>query len=379
MRGRERIIKMFDSILRFDTFSKYNMALDKKFKYYSLKNLVNSLKNRPEIEVKDKVKEQLMRIIEKQKIGNETMINSNKKSFLPRGIQENNTNIFDKNFSPKQKQIPIKKKTNYFSHEHVLREKILDPYKYNPNYTSIYKNIPSVKFRKPKKKSLNIYNKKIHNRENKVFLTDIFAKTQNNYKEKIINNLKLNTSSNLNFKKNTHFNSMSDSINDSKLHQQNDENSSGSEKKSKKKKNFFRFNRNNHALRFSKYLSRKDKKIDVNDKVSYIDPYNYLIEKNNKALDFSKMKERSWKDMINLNTVYNPSMSHYRPKYGSLETKPLNVIFNPSLELQKEDGSKKCIVQKILSSYYVSEDYKLVDNNKLKPAKTQNSLGHVLI
>ena len=103
MSGRERIIKMFDSILRFDTFSKYNMTLDKQFKCYSLKNLVNSLKNRPEIELKDKVKDQLMRIIEKQEMNYENLTKSNKKTFLPFGIQENSTCIFDKNFSPRQK------------------------------------------------------------------------------------------------------------------------------------------------------------------------------------------------------------------------------------------------------------------------------------
>ena len=374
MSGRERIIKMFDSILRFDTFSKYNMTLDKQFKCYSLKNLVNSLKNRPEIEIKDKVKDQLMRIIEKQEMNYENLTNSNKKTFLPFGIQENSTCIFDKNFSPRQKTTITNQEKKFSYLPKLPAKKDLDPFKYHPNYQSIYKNIPCVKFYKPKKLTLSYGDKKTHNRENEIFLTDVLIGNQNNdTKEKIINNLKLNNS---NIKSTENIHSMNNSPNNSKTNQQNEENSSGSKKKHKKNKNSFRFNRNNHALRFSKYISRKEKKIEINDRVSYIDPYNYLSKKNNKALDFRKMKERSWKDMINLNTINNPSICHYKPKYEFLETKPINVVFNPSLELKNGRKNKKYLLHKVLSSYYITEDYRLIDNNKLKPTRTLSSLDY---
>ena len=139
MRGRERIIKMFDSILRFDTFSKYNMALDKKFKYYSLKNLVNSLKNRPEIEVKDKVKEQLMRIIEKQKIGNEN-INKN--------LNENNNKIVEEENDDTILKTSINKKSN------IALDKIDNTRDYHPtdidhiekNYSHENNSINNINF-----------------------------------------------------------------------------------------------------------------------------------------------------------------------------------------------------------------------------------------
>ena len=77
-------------------------------------------------------------------------------------------------------------------------------------------------------------------------------------------------------------------------------------------------NKNNHVLRFSKYVYRKDYlKINNNNVLSYINPIKSFSQKNIKTIDFKRMKPHSLKGLLNMNILKNPSICYYRPKYDA--------------------------------------------------------------
>jgi hypothetical protein len=118
----------------------------------------------------------------------------------------------------------------------------------------------------------------------------------------------------------------------------------------------------NHALRFSKYVKRKSDAKKGNDIISYINPFNYSSSNKVKAIDFNKMKPHSLKKIfLNLNTINNPSICYYQPKYDILTSKN-SIAFNSN---QKPKNSKKFMIHKIWSSYDVTKDYLSIDNDKL--------------
>ena len=51
-----KMIEMFDSIPKFETYSKYSQSLARMFKHSSLNNLLNELKN-----VKQEIKDRIMK------------------------------------------------------------------------------------------------------------------------------------------------------------------------------------------------------------------------------------------------------------------------------------------------------------------------------
>ena len=368
--GRTKMIKMLDSISKFDTYSRYSTSLDKRFKCNSLKNLINTLKT-PQLTKEEIANEELTKLLGKKNSPYE--INPFKYDKRSRNnFSQNQFNIFDKNYSPEEKpsirlNSPYKRYNFFRRRIRGFSNIVMDPFKYNPNYNSIYKNIPTVKLSTLSKDTrYNLY--KFNNVENHngVFLTDVLIPEKNK-----------NLSSNLLKYNNTNYFSQKFSKNQKSLNtSQNSSSNSLDPTINSSKKKTMDVDKNNHALRFSKYTSRKIKNYEGNDIISYINPYNYLSGKNNKAIDFNKMRERSWTDLINLNTINNPAVCHYNPRYEFLETKPKNVYFNPSLELNKLRKNKKFLLHKILSSYYITEEYKIIDNNKLKPLKTENSLEY---
>ena len=121
--------------------------------------------------------------------------------------------------------------------------------------------------------------------------------------------------------------------------------------------------RNNHALRFSKYISRKlfFNNKDVLNKVSYLEPYDYLNNKSN-AIDFKKMPYRNEKDLINSSSLGVPSIYDYNPKYNLVEKKSAQVVFAPHNNIK---NSKLYLLKKLWGSYDVSPDYKLINYNKI--------------
>ena len=74
------------------------------------------------------------------------------------------------------------------------------------------------------------------------------------------------------------------------------------------------------------------------------------------------MVKRNAMDLINKQILYNPSITYYNPKYDFIEQKPTNVFFNSK---KIERRTKKFLLKKVWSSYYVVKDYLLIDNNKL--------------
>ena len=222
-----------------------------------------------------------------------------------------------------------------------------DPFKYHPNYNSIYKNIPSARITVPKNQSIKERNKgkqlfklKEKMRTNKLLLTEINTsgilgknnqkKDKNNINKTVenINHIKLPKLAKLNI------------INNEQI-------------------------KNNHALRFSKYLPRKFIIPENNKNISYINPFNYLIPKNrNKSIDFEKMSQRNSKTLINTSSLKIPSFGQYNPNYKWIDRDKNIISFNPE---EKEEGKyKKYLIKKLWSSYKVNTEYQLIDNNKLK-------------
>ena len=186
--GDNKVIEMFDSIPKFETYSKYSNTLGRVFKNSSLDSLLKDLKNPKKFNEKDEINQ------EKNFTDNIASIESQIAN--AKNIIDENDDFFDKkydkkNLMKKEKENEEENKTPIIIHK---RKKVLpdnpDPYKYHPNYHSIYKNIPSVKFILPKenKNFENEKNKKLLDRklklkpiesEKKILLTDINVDNKN--------------------------------------------------------------------------------------------------------------------------------------------------------------------------------------------------------
>ena len=129
-----------------------------------------------------------------------------------------------------------------------------------------------------------------------------------------------------------------------------------------KKRNFMK---NNHAMRFSKYLSRKMNFNEKNEdnRMSYLEPYKYL-ENKTKVIDFRKMSSRKPRDFINKAALENPSFNNYNPKFDLVEKKMAQVDFSPHVN---KKSSKQYLLKKLWSSYEAISEYQLVNNEQLSP------------
>ena len=141
-----------ESIPKATIYSKYGESLDKLFKSRSLKNLISELKN------------------PKKYISKELSSEEDKKKKVVKYKEEDFKDIF---FTLEQehenkKDNYIKKNNKNLIEKEKYKPKILiknagfmDPFKYNPNYNSISKNIPSVRMilNDKKKKELNLKKK----------------------------------------------------------------------------------------------------------------------------------------------------------------------------------------------------------------------------
>ena len=286
--------------------------------------------------------------------------------FLYKKMKEDENNIFDEVSEEENEKSEVKPEEStqvlFRKLAELKRNKVtqsLDPFKYHPNYNAIYRNIPSVRIKGPTKLLKTLLNgnnkdrnknKKLENKKlNKLLLTDINntskeksrqPKDRNNKTfEKIINL----TDKNINGK-----------INLPKL------------KVIQKNKNTTLFqDRNNHALRFSKYISRKYIIPDNNKNISYIEPFNYNIPRNkNKSIDFDKMLHRKGKELINISSLKVTSFGQYNPNYNWIDKDKNCIYFNP--EEKEKEKHKKFLIKKICTSYNVNTEYQIVDNDKLK-------------
>ena len=335
----EQIKKLFGSIPKFETYSKYSIALGKIFKSQSFKFLIDSLKRQKEIS------NSLFDAMtpKKEAIDPVDVLEENNQE-KQNDIDEEKS-IFDMIETDKPNLEDSKTKNNYYHRiNNIFAKKKykpnLDPFKYNPNYNSIFKNTPCVKITDPKKRISSLdKNKKIDrnliNIEGKQpFLTEISVhKTPKNKRQKI----KL-----------------------PKLTQS--ENKSNYRKLEKLQ---IDDNLSNHALNFSKCVPRKFIIPEHNPNVSYIEPINYKLAKNkNKSIDFDKMIERKGKDLLFASSLKVPSFNQYNPKFNCIDKNINNVSFSPKDSLGELDR-KKYKLKKLWGSYYVQEDYSLIDNKKL--------------
>ena len=369
---KEKMIRNFEAISKYDIYSKYNFVLDKKFKDRSLKSFIYSLKNK---KTKDALSflEEFYRKYPYEFEPKKTIDDCNQSFFkliesLP--IQEDKESKGKEN-SPKNIKTELRCS---FSTQKYYDPNFPDPFKYNPNYNSIYKKVPSFKIKPKKNEIIQLKKKKekenfkssSHFKQNKnLVLYDI---NMTDEEKKIFQN-KINEIKN--DKNKIQFN---DNFSDINIKKQKDKylelpliTSTNIIQTLKNDKNNQHntlgtsFSRDNHALRFSKYLPRTIKFGKTNNQVSYIEPYNYNSDLK-KTIDFSKMNSRNDKSIINVPSLDIPPLGKYEPKYTLIENNPKNIIFGPFGE---NKNSKKVKLKKMLGSYKVFSEYKTIDNDKL--------------
>lgn len=365
-----RIVRMLESIPKFGTYSQYNSNLEKIFKSNSLKYLIETLKRQ-----KDMSGFSLLDKISKINTDEPIDIYADEDSELKKIQKEEDYDIFDEINEEKEKVKPQIKKFEKMYYNIEFRKKklipALDPFKYNPNYDSIYKKIRSFKIIEPKK-ILNNSDEK-YKRNNQKKSTEKY-----NNKEKNTNK-RLATDSNLIINNNTLLknyeanktpskkNNILNTIGNININEKSNNNESLKLPKliklSKVKNNeSISFDNENHALRFSKYIPRKYNIPEKNKNISYINPINYIKPKNKtKSIDFDKMINRKEKDLLYASCLKNPSFAQYNPKYTYIDKNETVKIFNP----KNIKYNKKYLMRKLWASYQVPTEYQLVDNNKI--------------
>ena len=341
------MMKIIESIPHNETYSKYNSTLEKIFKSQSLRHYINVYKNRRTMSF-DKNE------------ANDFNTNVFGDELLYKKLKEDEeNNIFDDTNGENEKGEPKLEETKEDFWKKIVemkKNKIeynLDPFKYHPNYNSIYKNIPSVKITEPtktklkeKSKDKNNYKKMEKKKMNKLLITEINHTFNEEKKQSKDRNNKSFVNINLtdtNIKKEIKLPKLSGNP--------------------KNKNMTLITNRNNHAIRFSKYLPRKFIIPDHNKNISYINPFNYIKPKNKtKSIDFNKMLNRNDKTLIYTSSLKTPSFCQYNPKYDWVDKDKCSIYFNP---LQKnEKKHKKYLIKKICTSYNVNTEYEIL--NELK-------------
>jgi hypothetical protein len=345
--SENEMMKIIESIPHNETYSKYNSTLEKIFKSQSLRHYINVYKNRRTMSF-DKNE------------ANDFNTNVFGDELLYKKLKEDEeNNIFDDTNGENEKGEPKLEETKEDFWKKIVemkKNKIeynLDPFKYHPNYNSIYKNIPSVKITEPtktklkeKSKDKNNYKKMEKKKMNKLLITEINHTFNEEKKQSKDRNNKSFVNINLtdtNIKKEIKLPKLSGNP--------------------KNKNVTLITNRNNHAIRFSKYLPRKFIIPDHNKNISYINPFNYIKPKNKtKSIDFNKMLHRNDKTLIYTSSLKTPSFCQYNPKYDWVDKDKCSIYFNP---LQKnEKKHKKYLIKKICTSYNVNTEYEILNDLK---------------
>ena len=335
MRKDYKLINILNPISNFNTFSKYSDSLEKIFKKKSLKNLLYSLNNPTKYD-KNYIDEKLMKKeIERDRVTTDK--------------DEEQKNLLEYNYedylkSQKEKTIKNSKKEPWSIDINTPRmpkpKRNLDFYKYNPNYNSIQKNVPSFLFVQPTKKKTPLNSKKKIVKNN----SNLFLKTIGNDSSKSI------------IKHSKKYLPLLTSINYKESKTINNE--------SKRNKSLNVYDKNNHTFRFSKYSPRKPFVYKVNNKVTYLKSYDYLAHMN-QTIDFKKMTKRNGNNLINTHTLKNPSMCYYNPKYDCVEIETKKVSFNPNSFKKSVKYLRNKKLKKILISHDVNKEYLTIDNSKL--------------
>jgi hypothetical protein len=377
-------VKMFESIPKFDTYSHYNSTLEKVFKSNSLKKLIETLKRQKDFN-ENALIDQITNTNSKEPID----IYAQEDSDLKKIQNDDDYDIFDENNYEKEPP-PIKSaektkqeiwRINALEYKRRKFKPNLDPFKYNPNYNSIYKNIPSVKIIDPKR-SLSIFDAKLKHKNRKKSKSKEKSKNNENNNSKRKDNIITEGNFTLNKRRNSLLkkiepnqtpnkrrnlmNTISNLQGPFKSKNENDLHLPKLTRLSKiKNESTTNSDNDNHALRFSKYIPRKYFIPEKSNIVSYIDPINYIKPKNKtRSIDFDKMLHRSEKNMVYASCLKNPSFGQYNPRYNYIEKNETVRLFNP-VERNSE-MHKKFLMRKLWASYKVNTEYQLVDNSKIK-------------
>ena len=375
-----QVVRMLESIPKFDSYSSYNLSFEKVFKGNSLKTLIRQLKHQ-----KDITETSILDELDRKDSKDEIDIYNQDEDF--KNIHNDDEyDIFDEMFDKKNNKNKKEEKKQIYKPD-IKKTKlnpVLDPFKYNPNYNSIYKNIPSVRIVDPRK-NLSTNNDRYKSRNNndeKKFkhiitnpnldknISHMFKKIENNkiplIKRKTLNSLN-------NSKDSNNLNNSSNSNNSKSKDKDNKENKERIKlpkltRLSKMKIDESVNDNDNHALRFSKYIPRKYCIPKVNKNISYINPFNYIKPKNKtKSIDFDKMLQRNEKDFVYASCLKNPSFTRYDPKYTYVEKNKQVKLFNP--EDIDEEKRKKFLMRKLWGSYKVGTEYQLINNDKFNSNK----------
>jgi hypothetical protein len=356
-----KIINFFDSIPKINSYSHYGNSLEKMFKMSSLKYFIKTLKFKDEFHKRYIREENAYKKKKEYDIYEMEGLEANKYSEEP--------DIFS---LPLAKTIPKKYIKNndlnksYFYHKKKQSNLSDSPdaLKYNPNYNSISKNIPSVRMVKPffdksklKFEKSNLLNSEMKKNLSKFTLKDIKS---NKYLSTIDNDSSKNSKINL---LNDRYNTIESLGKDKRFM---------TEIPIKNNKNFYKNNSckkypyklpNIISSEFPHYMLDKNtnkkriRKFDLNNNT--ISFYN-----KNRTIDFRKMLKRSSKLFINVYSLKVPNSGYYEPKYNSVEKRQYNILINKKPIVDKHKR-KQILLKKIMTSYYIAPNYQLIDNNKL--------------
>ena len=304
----KNLVNTFESMKKFDNFSKYSSILEHEFRDRSLKSFIASLKHYKSREKKNFIAE-FYKKYPYQFEGKQLIINDDS---LFENILKYKARIENELKAKNDKRLIKNDSLRKFK-----ENEIPDSLRYNPNYDSIFKKVPGFKMvynKKPDKKILKskILNSKIfegnksndNSKDNKIKLE---AKNKNKCNNLFKTNIKINNP------------------------------------KNKYKQNSIK--EENHS----------------NYKFSNILNYNNNII-NNKIMNFGKMSSRNDKFIINSYSLDVPSFEKYYPKYTYVENGVKNIKFYP-FGLNK--NNKKFLLKKMMNSYNVPTEYQFIDNEKL--------------
>jgi hypothetical protein len=332
---------------KYKTYSKYNDILEKKFKGYSLKSLVKTHRNPSQfVQVKF-----LEAFIKKHPYDSDQIIDIN-------SINNKTKNFLNSFKKKKTKKIVIDswgRKSSYTK----LYEPQPDPFRYHPNYNSIFKNVPCCRIAPLKVQIVKPKNKSKPNNNNKKTKKTHFSQTVKKGKNRFIldhkifgellmdNNNKENNKT-LEVKDSDRVSKTLPAVKKHKKHSRND------------------FDKNNHAFKFINYMPRKDFIPERNDIISYIEPHDYSNIDKKTVIDFGKMENRDKKSvLINYPSLSVPSASYYNPKYELTDQRPTEILFTHQNIIDENKRSNRYLIRKLWTSYNVRLQYQLVDNNKL--------------
>ena len=320
----KKTIRVLESVPNATRFSKYNQSLDRLFKSRSLKDLLESLKSphkkhiyneKPETPKKNNKEfnensEKVLNDLYKQKLKEQELIKKQERRLLS------------------------ERRENKHSHfKNKIIEPILDPFKYCPNYDSVKPRSPCYKITLPTIPSKKINNKSTKSLENIDEYPSKIKLKKNRNDDIYLPSLKTEESENSNINSVKNHNGL-----------------------------YITCDKNNHALRFSKYAARGDFLEIKGGTVSYVEPYSYRDEKKNNAIDFKKMQnfERS---LVNKQSLEIPSMWFYNPKYDLVEKKSAEISFGKNKDKRQ---NKQYLLRKMWGNYDASSEYSLVNNKMLK-------------